>query len=86
MLKADPTRPHRLTVMAVRETIQGGFEVPSAFRKADLRRLDAAYEAHIRANNAWTLSNTDETMINLIGSWAKLTRTMMEMDLKWGKK
>lgn len=50
---------------------------------ADHKRLNDAMSDHIKANTAFNLKNSDETMQNLIGSWARTTRVMWEMEMKY---
>lgn len=49
----------------------------------DLHTLRKAMEDHIRAKNAWDTNNTDQTMIHLIGSWARVTKIMLDLDAKY---
>lgn len=59
-------QPHRSLFHAARMGLHSQPE--------QLLELDNAYEAHIKAKLAWDLSNTDETMIRLISTWARVTR------------
>lgn len=77
MLRHDPSRPHHVTVAEIRRHIT----VPY-----DLDKLDTAHEEHIKAKVAFSVSNTDNTMINLIGTWARLNRIISDMDDKYGSR
>lgn len=88
MLREDQNRPHRDTVSYIRSTIHNKF---NTYRKhidaaKDIETLDDAHEAHIRAKTAFSTVNSDRTMINLIGTWARLNRVIMEMDDKYGRR
>jgi hypothetical protein len=75
MLCEDPKRPHRVTLAYMRQTITDAND-PETF--------DNANRAYISAKVAWSTINNDETMINLIGSWARLNKIIREMDDKYG--
>lgn len=84
MLREDENRPHRITVLYVRSLIKGCVACQMGEQIADLATLDKAHEAHIRARTAFATSETDATMINMIGTWARLTRVIRDMDDKYG--
>jgi len=87
MLRDDQTRPHRTTVLFVRNEIKASYGMGNDIAVAtDIDTLDAAHEAHIRAHNAFNTSNTDETMINLIGTWSRMSRIINHMDDKYGRR
>lgn len=48
--------------------------------------LDNANEAYIRAKVRWSTTNTDETMIDLIGRWARLNKLFRDIEHKYGSK
>lgn len=52
----------------------------------DIEAFDDAHKEHIKAKVVWSTSNTDETMINLVGTWARMTRLINKMDDKYGEK
>lgn len=76
------TTPHRDVINRLRTTILKGRELYTVPIK-DVANLDAAHEAHIKAKTEFSTSNSDFTMVNLIGTWARLNRIMMEMEEKY---
>jgi len=62
---------HRHRITAAR------LNIVSAAKKQE---FDEAHEAHIRAKTAFITHNSDETMINLIGTWARLNRLLMQAE------
>lgn len=86
MLREDPDRPHRTTVLAVRNSIRQCQECPMEEQIADLSTLDKAHEEHIKAKVTFSTINSDNTMINLIGTWARMTRIIRDMDDKYGRR
>lgn len=42
--------------------------------------LDNAYREHIRALNAFTVVNSDDTMVNLVGTWARITKIIRDSE------
>lgn len=72
---------HRVTVQALRSRIVLNSNRASI---ADVKELDAAHEAHIRAKTDFHVENSDRTMINLIGTWARLNRVMWSLEDKYG--
>lgn len=75
---------HRTTVLAMRAHVRAkGEYFPGVI--ADLRELDEAHEAHIRSKTDFHVANSDRTMINLIGTWARLSRVMWKLEDKYGK-
>lgn len=87
MLRDNPNRPHRDTVNYIRGTIKAGIVVKSTEEVIeDLKEIDIANEAHIRAKTQFSTINSDNTMINLIGTWARLQRVIWKMDDKYGSR
>jgi hypothetical protein len=89
MLREDPSRPHRLTLDYVRRMIR--LAPDTAFfgkkdRDADIAALDKAQIEHINAKTQYALLQSDQTMIDLIGSWARLTKIIRDMDDKYGSR
>lgn len=76
--------PHRDVVQRVRNLVLSLIRGSAKDREKDIVILDTAHEAHIRAKVDFSTSNSDYTMINLIGTWARLNRVMMEMEEKYG--
>lgn len=76
----EDEKPHRLKVHEVRNMILMSKRQNIA---PDIETLDNAHEAHIKAKTLFSVSNTDRTMINLIGTWSRLTRIMNELDIKY---
>src|SRR5258708_4856726 len=80
--------PHRVVVATARSLIANKTITNDAsFRQqqADLAELDAAYSNHIRALTHFSTNNTDDTMIALIGTWARLNRIILNTDIKYSK-
>lgn len=93
MLREDATRNHRITINYVRSLLTKALadgdrlNAPRIVRHnvaADLKALDIAAEAHIKAHTAFDTFNSDETMVNLIGTWARVTKVMRDIDDKYG--
>lgn len=84
MLTFDQDRPHFVTVAAVRNMIKAENAFPLVVNVTDLAEIDAANEKYIRAKTHWSTRNTDATMIELIGAWARLNRILWLMDDKYG--
>jgi hypothetical protein len=89
MLREDQNRPHRITLDYIRRLIRNAKD--TAFfgikdRDADLAALDKAQTEHINAKTQFALLQSDATMINLIGTWARLTKIMRDMDDKYGSR
>lgn len=76
------TTPHRDVVSRLKTAIRKGRELHTV-PISDIAKIDAAHEAHIRAKVEFSTSNSDYTMVNLIGTWARLNRVMMEMEEKY---
>lgn len=76
MLRDDPLRPHRDTVNYIRSTITS---------YPDRQKIDDANEQYIRAKAKWSTLDNDETMINLVGTWSRVSRIIREMDNKYGR-
>ncbi len=70
-------RPHRVTYSATLGKIP-------AYNRHDARTLMDAWQAYISAKVAFDTTNTDDTMIGLIGSYARFTRIVNEMEKKYG--
>lgn len=51
-----------------------------------VNELDNANEDYIRAKLRWSADNTDETMIDLIGTWARLNKHFRDIEDKYGSK
>lgn len=79
MLRDDKDRNHRITINYVLSII------PET-EKADRDRVLQAAEAHIKAKTAFDTKNSDDSMVNLIGTWARFSRMLWEMDDKYGRK
>lgn len=73
---------HRLKVSTMRAHVANSPNATS--RASDLADLDKAHEAHIKARTAYALEPSDETMINLIGTWARVTRNLWKLEDKYG--
>jgi hypothetical protein len=89
MLPEDQNRPHRLNTDYVRHMIRTAKD--TAFfgikdREADLAALDKAQMEHIQAKIQFARLQSDATMINLIGTWARMTKIMRDMDNKYGSR
>lgn len=71
------SRNHRDTYHAARNRLtMEGTNVSLEHR--DL--LDNAYREHIRALNAFITVNSDDTMVNLIGTWARITKVLRDSE------
>lgn len=86
MLREDHNRPHRITIGYIRATIKNSNRKSVVETAKDLETFDAAHEDHIRAKTAFDTVNSDHTMINLIGTWARLQRLIWAMDDKYGSR
>lgn len=54
--------------------------------KNDLVFIDDTWTFYETATKEFNTNNSDETMINLIGLWARMSRIMRDMDDKYGIK
>lgn len=89
MLRDDLNRSHRDTVNYIRNIIKNGSKSQNFSTNVmivDLKEIDDANGAHIRARTEYSTINSDNTMINLIGTWARLQRIIMIMDDKYGSR
>lgn len=94
MLRDDPQRSHRITVAAVRHMIYVASSEASLANSAtllsqakeDLEIINKAADAYIRANTHWQTFDNDENMIDLIGTWARMTKVIRDMDDKYGSR
>lgn len=78
MLREDQSRSNRITIEYVRDLVR---DYPE-----DRQIVEEIVDKHIRAKLAFNSRNSDETMINLIGTWSRFTRIMYEMDDKYGRR
>lgn len=85
MLREDANREHRLNVLYVRDEIVTSAGYDPSTRLADITELDKAHEAHIKAKVQFSIRNTDNTMIDLIGTWSRLTKLIRDFDDKYGE-
>lgn len=80
------TKPHHTIVSDTRALVRYG--KPAFFkqdtRNHDLKEISEAHESHIRAGTDYHTVNSDRTMINLIGTWARLSRVIIQMEEKYG--
>lgn len=51
--------------------------------KIDLVVLDNAWEFYSDAKDKWDQVNSDDTMINLIGTWARFNREVWKIEEKY---
>ena len=49
----------------------------------DLDTLRSSVEAYIRAKGAFATTATDQTMANLVGTWTRTQRIMLQMENKY---
>lgn len=77
MLRDNPNRAHRDTFHAVRRYVTDA---------KDKTEMDLAYSAFVNAQTDFSTFNSDHTMINLIGTWARLQRVIWSMDDKYGRR
>lgn len=80
------TKPHREVVAEIRNLIKTGKAsfFSTKVRDGDLVCLNDIFEAHIRARTDYSTVNSDYTMTNLIGTWSRLTRIILQMEEKYG--
>lgn len=79
MIRDDKTRDHRITYEYALHLIpDGDWKCRDEFQ--------GIMQQYIHAKVEWSLHNTDETMINLIGTWARFTRIMHTVDNKYGRR
>lgn len=84
MLSNDPNRAHRDTVNIIRRKIKNGKMRTTEEVIIDLREFDDANTAYIQAKTEFSTFNSDRTMINLIGTWARIQGLIRKMDAKYG--
>lgn len=77
MLASDPKRLQTTTIIYIRKLI------PKDSIK-ELDEFDAAYADYVHAKVEWSVRNTDETMINLNGTWSRLNKLFRDLDDKYG--
>jgi ribosomal protein L1 len=85
-IKMDETQEqHRVRYAVVFAKVQMAAERDGVVSKAavDLKALKEGMEAYIHAKTAWTTNNTDETMIHLVGKWARMSKLLREADEKY---
>lgn len=71
--------PHHVIINTIRDRIM---RRDPHNRSYLLDEFDKANENYIRAKTNWSLSNTDDTMIALIGAWARLGRIINKARLE----
>jgi hypothetical protein len=49
----------------------------------DVRALQSAMQNYVSAKTDFSTVNSDETMIHLIATWARVSRVIREMDEKY---
>lgn len=78
---------HRLTVNTARRRVTE-WKISNAdqleAQRDDLIALDNSFEAHIKARTAYALEQGDDTMINLIGTWARVARVLRDLEERYG--
>lgn len=75
---------HRVRYAVVREKIRAHYghgHDTSVTR--DVETLNKAMRDHLSAKTDFDLANTDETMINLIGTWSRMSKIMRDMDERY---
>lgn len=84
MNEPSSSTSHRIIIQVIRARIVGKYGTGDDIRVADdITRLDEAAEAHIRARTAYSTHNSDETMINLVGTWSRVARVIRELEIKY---
>lgn len=79
--------PHHVLLAVLRARLSGmvdAYEYEGSLARQSkaselLSAFDVANENYIRAKTTWITNNTDETMIALIGTWARLGRVRWEI-------
>lgn len=76
--------PHRIRYGALIARIKSAYGKGNDIAVAeDVETLKSAMENHIEAKLAWDHVNTDDTMIHLIATWARVSRIMYKLDEKY---
>ncbi len=76
----DPTRekPHRLKLEDVKQTIMRSTRGTVFMHSQAIRDIEKSYREYDEAYTAFVDRNNDDTMINLIGKYARFTRELNE--------